>query len=367
MSFDPYHKWLGIPPRDQPPNHYRLLGLELFEEHTDVICNAADQRMAHVKSFALKHRVESQTILNELAMARVVLSDPKKKCMYDDFLRETLAEKSPVATPRAPPRQVPTARANSSPLSTLRQGRVLGPSVQDLEPLEDRNLLDQSIQPVGVIHPVCEKPKKGLPKVLLAFVLLYSFCVSFVEFLQGLYALLMARRPQSPYLPLFALLCLGLAVALLIAGVIGRGPVPNPLVREDVFCRLKPGQSESELFNILGKPSYITHGKRVRFFRPGERLPSFTIEEDDSCDQLVYAYVGENKSDQIKVLLSNPGRDRVAAVYLYKDRPLGYAGPTDEKCDLIEVPFPRAPTEDVETRARITELENYFAANEVKN
>lgn len=27
--FDPYHQWLGIPPKDQPPNHYRLLGVSL--------------------------------------------------------------------------------------------------------------------------------------------------------------------------------------------------------------------------------------------------------------------------------------------------------------------------------------------------
>ena len=24
---DPYHVWLGIPPEEQPPNHYRLLGI----------------------------------------------------------------------------------------------------------------------------------------------------------------------------------------------------------------------------------------------------------------------------------------------------------------------------------------------------
>ena len=35
--FDPYHKWLGIPPKDQPPNHYRLLGVDLFESDPDVI------------------------------------------------------------------------------------------------------------------------------------------------------------------------------------------------------------------------------------------------------------------------------------------------------------------------------------------
>ena len=30
-AFDPYHRWLGISRNDQPPNHYRLLGLEMFE------------------------------------------------------------------------------------------------------------------------------------------------------------------------------------------------------------------------------------------------------------------------------------------------------------------------------------------------
>jgi len=31
-DFDPYYKWLGILPKDQPPHNYRLLGIELFEE-----------------------------------------------------------------------------------------------------------------------------------------------------------------------------------------------------------------------------------------------------------------------------------------------------------------------------------------------
>lgn len=42
-DFDPYRKWLGIVPKDQPPNHYRLLGIELFESDPDVIEGAADQ------------------------------------------------------------------------------------------------------------------------------------------------------------------------------------------------------------------------------------------------------------------------------------------------------------------------------------
>ena len=30
-AFDPYYRWLGIPPGEQPPDHYRLLGIERFE------------------------------------------------------------------------------------------------------------------------------------------------------------------------------------------------------------------------------------------------------------------------------------------------------------------------------------------------
>jgi len=39
--FDPYHRWLGIPPHEQPPDHYRLLGLARFEAEADVIATAA--------------------------------------------------------------------------------------------------------------------------------------------------------------------------------------------------------------------------------------------------------------------------------------------------------------------------------------
>jgi hypothetical protein len=92
-GFDPYHKWLGIPPADQPPNHYRLLGISLFESDPDAIGNAADQRMAHVKSFQIGEREAlSQKLLNELAVARVCLLDPEKKAAYDAQLREAAGE-----------------------------------------------------------------------------------------------------------------------------------------------------------------------------------------------------------------------------------------------------------------------------------
>ena len=88
--FDAYHKWLGIPPKDQPPNHYRLLGLELFEADRDVIGNAADQRMMLVRSFQSGENYQfSQQLLNEIAAARICLLSPLRKSEYDHQLRKT--------------------------------------------------------------------------------------------------------------------------------------------------------------------------------------------------------------------------------------------------------------------------------------
>ncbi len=90
-QFDPYRKWLGIPAQDQPPHHYRLLGIEPFESDPEVVCNAADARMAHVKTYQTgKHSDHSQRLLNELATAKICLLNPAKRAEYDRRLRERL-------------------------------------------------------------------------------------------------------------------------------------------------------------------------------------------------------------------------------------------------------------------------------------
>jgi hypothetical protein len=90
--FDPYRKWLGIPPKDQPPNHYRLLGIAHFEDDPDVIENAASRQMSHVRTFQSgKHSADSQRILNELTAAKLCLLQPEKKVVYDAALRAHLA------------------------------------------------------------------------------------------------------------------------------------------------------------------------------------------------------------------------------------------------------------------------------------
>ena len=121
-AFDPYHKWLAIPPEDQPPDHYRLLGVKRFEGDPDVIANAADQRMVHVRSFqAGEQSAASQKLLNEIAAARVCLLDPKKKAAYDEGLRAQEAPEEPAA---AFPEMVTAAGATQAPHArTGRMGR----------------------------------------------------------------------------------------------------------------------------------------------------------------------------------------------------------------------------------------------------
>lgn len=106
-AFDPYHRWLGIPPAEQPPNHYRLLGIQLFEEDPDVIEAAGDQRMGHLRSYQSgRHSELSQRLLNEVAAAKVCLLNPQKKAEYDGQLGAGRgvarpAESLPVAQPIA--------------------------------------------------------------------------------------------------------------------------------------------------------------------------------------------------------------------------------------------------------------------------
>ena len=110
QDFDPYHKWLGIQPKDQPPNHYRLLGVELFESDPDVIQDAAFQRMAHVRTYQLgKNSALSQRILNELAAAKVCLLNGEKKSSYDATLRARVipVAPSPASDPLKPPSPAP--------------------------------------------------------------------------------------------------------------------------------------------------------------------------------------------------------------------------------------------------------------------
>ncbi|HJN67686.1 MAG TPA: hypothetical protein QF761_15880, partial [Pirellulales bacterium] len=90
-DFDPYHHWLGIPREEQPANHYRLLGVTLFETNRDVIAAAANRQMSYLQELASGPDVaEAQKLLSEISQARVCLLNAKRKAAYDEQLRSTL-------------------------------------------------------------------------------------------------------------------------------------------------------------------------------------------------------------------------------------------------------------------------------------
>ena len=138
-AFDPYYIWLGIPPEEQPADHYRLLGVRKFESNEEVIVNAADQRVRHLRSMQTgKRQAETQKLLNEISAASGVLLNPEKRQEYDAQLKakesanRPIPKARPIATPlpvaaphsaapvpvpqfSAPPRPEPYVAAKASP------------------------------------------------------------------------------------------------------------------------------------------------------------------------------------------------------------------------------------------------------------
>ena len=104
-SFDPYWEWLEIPPEDQPPTYYRLLGVEEFEEDLNAIDAAAKQRTAYLHPMASgPNRQSVQGLLSEVAKARRTLLAVDSKLAYDESLH---AEPAVEAATPAPPLQAP--------------------------------------------------------------------------------------------------------------------------------------------------------------------------------------------------------------------------------------------------------------------
>lgn len=123
-TFDPYQQWLEIPPEDQPPDHYRLLGVPRFTEDAAVIARAADERMAAVQRFQAGPRGEYVPLLvNELMGARLCLTNPSTKAAYDSQLRRRLDT----------PRTVPLARL-AVPLAQPSTAPVVAPPTVSLPP-----------------------------------------------------------------------------------------------------------------------------------------------------------------------------------------------------------------------------------------
>jgi hypothetical protein len=135
-KFDPYYRWLGIPPKEQPPNHYRLLGIELFESDPQLIDSFSLRHTDFLREITDgPHLPDAQRLLNELAAARRCLLDPQRKAAYDAELRDRLAaggKPAANADAAAPPPSEPAvaivARNEPQPASEKTASRRPKPS-----------------------------------------------------------------------------------------------------------------------------------------------------------------------------------------------------------------------------------------------
>jgi len=87
LAIDVYRDWLKIESPQRPLDHYALLGLKKFEDDRNVIQTNYRQRSSFARRYATgKFSKESQDLLDELARAMLVLTDPSRKSEYDHNL-----------------------------------------------------------------------------------------------------------------------------------------------------------------------------------------------------------------------------------------------------------------------------------------
>ena len=99
---NPYKAWLGIPTEDQPPNYYRLLGLELFEADPEVIREMAGARRELVQVFGKLDDPElAEDLLREISAAESTLCCAETKAAYDQALRAAGVGSGGAASSRA--------------------------------------------------------------------------------------------------------------------------------------------------------------------------------------------------------------------------------------------------------------------------
>lgn len=93
--FDPYYKWLGIPPDQQPPNHYQMLRIEPFESDTEVIEHTYNKELEFLEARKEgKHASEAERLCEDLEEAHRCLTNEPEKAAYDAQLQAQMdAEK----------------------------------------------------------------------------------------------------------------------------------------------------------------------------------------------------------------------------------------------------------------------------------
>jgi hypothetical protein len=105
MDHDLICSWLGLPPGEWPPDHYRLLGLAPGESNAEVIEQRVHQRLDTVRRYQMMHPEQATEAMNRLAQAFVCLTETASKKAYDVQLG--------IAVPAAPEPVAPPPRAKT--------------------------------------------------------------------------------------------------------------------------------------------------------------------------------------------------------------------------------------------------------------
>src|SRR5689334_21814106 len=133
MNYDLICSWLGLPPGEWPPDHYRLLGLEPGEDNAELIEQRVHQRLDSVRCYQMMHPEQATEAMNRLAQAFVCLMEPTAKKAYDAALTGAAALPETPPAPVAQPQDVDTLDWLYSPPPAPRPA---DPIPIELDPIE---------------------------------------------------------------------------------------------------------------------------------------------------------------------------------------------------------------------------------------
>lgn len=94
--------WLGLPPDCWPPDHYRLLGLDVGEGDVALIEQRVHQRLDSLRRYQMMYPEQATEAMNRLAQAFVCLTEPAAKQAYDEQFRPPAPPAPVVRTAPAP-------------------------------------------------------------------------------------------------------------------------------------------------------------------------------------------------------------------------------------------------------------------------
>ncbi len=365
-EFDPYRKWLGIAPHEQPVHHYRLLGIAPFEDDPDVILNAADRQMSHIRTFQSgKNGPLSQKILNELAAAKMVLLDPARKSVYDNQLQDRLyADEGPLPPdmprpPEMPPAPMPPVSAAppayppATPPPPAPQGVSLPPRSPSPAPIPGQVPMGQAVAPTGV--PLGQAVGAGSPSTTQVPKIGASRGTS-------ARARVRAKRSQNIVPMVLGLIAVGAMLVGLLVFVVSQGSLPEDeplhktktnIAANDTKTKLPPSMPEKK--KTADTPDKTKSPDKT----PADKLPAGKTPTDKPADP---SLLPKTEVDLSKPLEEMSPEDRFQLAMERAREHLGRRDAEKAKRDLDDADFSEVDAELKREAKRLRTLYQHYNA-----